>query len=197
MRKKELLGLSLLILGAVGIYFSAKQTPNKFEYLTATRDISPGDVVAAADFASSSMDLSKSASRYVSAGVQLAGHRALRRISRGEIIPRDALTSEIEIERRHLLTFTVGKSSSPHDLKVGDLVDIYFFSIPSGAALSEEIRLLKVAPKIRVHAIYVDENQVDGPLTISALFEERDSGEFMRLIATSRISLAQRFDDVA
>ena len=197
MRKKELLGLSLLLVGAVGIYFSAKQTPAKYEYLTATRDISPGDIVTSADFARSSMDLSKSAAKYVSAGVRLTGHRSLRRISRGEIIPRDALTREIEIERRHLLTFTVAKSSSPRTLKVGDLVDIYFFSISSGAALTEEIRLLKVAPKIRVHTISVDENQIDGPLTISALIEERNSTEYMTLIATSRIALVQRFDDVA
>ena len=196
MRKKELLGLLLLVIGVAGIYFSAKQSPAQYEYLTASRDISPGEIVVAQDFTQDSMSLSGAASRYVSAGVKLAGHRALRRITRGEIIPRDAFTSELEVEQRHLLTFTVAKSNLPRNLKVGNLIDIYFFSIPSGAALDGEIRLIKVANKIRVHTISFDENQIDSQVTISALFEASDSREYMRLIASSRIAVTQRFDDV-
>lgn len=196
MRKKELLGFLLLIIGACGIYFSAKQSPTQFEYLTASRDISPGEVVATQDFTRASMSLFGAAPRYVSADIKLAGHRSLRTIARGEIVPRDALTSMIEIEHRHLLTFTVAKSSLPHDLKVGDLIDIYFFSIPNGAAVDEEIQLLKIVPKIRVYGLATDENQIDGQVNISALFEASDSGEYMTLIATARIAVTQRFDDV-
>ncbi len=195
MRKKELLGLILLVLGGGGIYLSISSGPPKYLYLTAARDISPGQVVESQDFSQQSLHLATASSYYVSGSAPVIGHRALRRISRGELVPRDALSSTTEVEQRRLLTFTVAKSDLPLGLKIGDLIDIYFFTIPTGSSVTEEITLIDVMPRIRVQSIERDPNQVDSQVTISALFEASDSKDIMTLIATAKIALAQRFDD--
>ena len=195
MRKKELLGLILLVLGGGGIYLSVSNGPPQYLYLTAARDISPGQVVESQDFSLQSLHLAKASSHYVSGSAPVTGHRALRRISRGELVPRDALSSTTEVEQRRLLTFTVAKSDLPRGLKIGDLIDIYFFTIPTGSSVTEEIKLIDVRPRIRVQSIERDPNQVDSQVTISALFEASDSKDIMTLIATAKIALAQRFDD--
>ena len=195
MRKRELLGLSLLILGGGGIYLSASNGPPEYQYLTAAREISPGEIVGSQDFSEQSLHLAAASSHYVSGSAQVSGHRALRRMSRGELIPRDALSSKIEVEQRRLLTFTVSKADLPPGLKTGDLIDIYYFTIPTGSSVTEEIKLIKVTSRIRVHSITKDPNQFDGQVTISALFEASDAREIMGLIVTSKIALAQRFDD--
>ena len=195
MRKKELLGLILLVLGGGGIYLSVSNGPPQYLYLTAARDISPGQVVESQDFSQQSLHLATASSLYVSGSALVTGHRALRRISRGELVPRDALSSTTEVEQRHLLTFTVAKSDLPRGLKIGDLIDIYFFTIPTGSSVTEEIKLIDVKPRIRVQSIERDPNQVDSQVTISALFEASDSKDIMTLIATAKIALAQRFDD--
>lgn len=195
MRKKELLGLILLVLGGGGIYLSVSNGPPQYLYLTAARDISPGQVVESKDFSQQYLHLAKASSHYVSGSAPVTGHRALRRISRGELVPRDALSSTTEVEQRRLLTFTVAKSDLPLGLKIGDLIDIYFFTIPTGSSVTEEIKLIDVIPRIRVQSIERDPNQVDSQVTISALFEASDSEGIMTLIATAKIALAQRFDD--
>lgn len=111
------------------------------------------------------------------------------------VVPRDALSSTTEVEQRRLLTFTVAKSDLPLGLKIGDLIDIYFFTIPTGSSVTEEIKLIDVMPRIRVQSIERDPNQVNSQVTISALFEASDSKDIMTLIATAKIALAQRFDD--
>lgn len=195
MRKRELLGLILLLVGASGIYFSVRQAPPQYVYLTASRDISAGEVVASDDFARASLNLSNAAALYVSGDVELLGHRTLRKIARGEVVPRDAVTEVIEVEERQLITFTVEPMNFPAALTIGDVIDMYFFSIPTGSVDAEKVQLLRVLERIRVRSITKSENQIDGHVMISALFSKNDVRDVMTLIANSRITIAQRFDD--
>lgn len=195
MRKRELVGLVFLIIGASGVYLSVRQTPPQYIYLTASRDISVGEIVSAQDFTPDSLYLSNSDKKYVSGGVDLDGHRALRSITRGEIIPRAAFSSEIEIEERRLLTFVVAKSQAPKQLKSGDVIDLYFFSIPSNVALNEQVELITVVEEVRIREVEDDDAQFDGKITISALFNENQTRSIITLLANSSIAVAQRFDD--
>lgn len=195
MRKREILGLLFLVIGASGVFLTVRQAPPQFVYLTASRDISSGEIVKKSDFNQESLYLSRSAEHYISANAQINGHRALRRIGRGELVPRDSLTSQVEVEHRHLLTFKVSQSESPQNLAVGDLIDIYFFSVPSSGLLDEKAELIKVVRKVRIQYITSDKNRMDDRLTISALFDEDESEEVMTLISRSKISVSQRFDD--
>ena len=195
MRKREILGLLFLVIGASGVLLSVRQAPPQFVYLTAGRDISSGEIVKKADFNEESLYLSSSAERYISANAQISGHRALRRINRGELVPRDSLTSQVEVEYRHLLTFKVSQSESPQTLAEGDLIDIYFFSVPSSGLLEEKAELVKVVKKVRIQFISSDKNRMDDRLTISAFFDKEESEEVMTLITRSKIMVAQRFDD--
>lgn len=195
MRKRELVGLVFLIIGASGVYLSVRQTPPQYIYLTASRDISVGEIVSTQDFTSDSLFLSNADKKYVSGGVDLGGHRALRSITRGEIIPRAAFSSEIEIEERRLLTFVVAKSQAPKHLKSGDVIDLYFFSVPNNVALNEQVELITVVEQVRIREVGNDDAQFDGKITISALFNKNQTREIISLLTTSSIAVAQRFDD--
>lgn len=194
MRKRELVGLVFLIIGASGVYLSVRQTPPQYIYLTASRDISVGEIVSEQDFTPESLYLSNSENKYVSGSFDLDGHRALRSITRGEIIPRAAITSEIEVEERRLLTFVVAKSQAPEQLKSGDVIDLYFFSIPSNIALNEPAKLITVVEQVRIRAVENGQAQFDGKMTISALFDKNQTREIITLLANSSIAVAQRFD---
>lgn len=194
MRKRELIGVVFLIIGASGVFLSIRQSPPQFLYLTATRDIWPGEIVSSADFESQSLYLSDSGGKYVSGDVKLNGHKSVRMIARGEVIPRAAFTSQAKEENRRLLTFVVPKIQMPKSLKPGDLIDIYFFSIPDLQSSGEPSELDTVIEKIRVKSIDHDDAQLGGKVTISALFEEEKAREIMTLIARSTIAIAQRFD---
>jgi hypothetical protein len=195
MRKRELLGLIFLVLGATGVYLSVRHTPPQYVYLTAVRDIAPGEVVGDGDFLPESLFLSTSANLYVSGEFQLAGHRSLRKIARGEIIPRAALTSEPEIEERHLVTFSLPTAQSPDKLQSGTLIDIYFFKVSNQGALDEQFELTRVLPKVRIQSVHSQESQLAGELTISVLVDPKEAGEVLSLISSSRIFITQRFDD--
>lgn len=195
MRKRELLGLIFLVVGATGVYMSVRQTPPQYVYLTAARDISPGDVVENDDFQRESLFLSTSANQYVTGDIRLAGHRALRRIARGEVIPRAALTSEREIEERHLVTITLSASHIPEKLQAGSLIDIYFFSVSNRGALDEQFELAKLLTRARIHSIQAKDTQLDGQVTLSVFVDKKESGEVVSLITNARIAIAQRFDD--
>ena len=194
MRKREILGLVLLIAGASGIFLSVRQSPPQYVYLTAGRDIFPGEIVANSDFRTQSLYLASSASQYVSGDMKLQGHRSLRKISRGEVIPRDALTSESEIEERRLLTFQVSLSEAPPTLEVGDLIDIYFFSIAPTDIGGDQATLIDVVEKIRIKEISKGSEGLDGKVTISALFVQEIAPDVMTMLASAKISVAQRFD---
>lgn len=195
MRKRELLGLIFLVVGACGVYLSIQQSPPQYVYLTASRDISPGETVVKSDFTAHSFYLSTSGDKYISGKVDLAGHKAIRRIAKGEVIPRAAITTERRIETRHLLTFVLSKSRAPQALRAGDLIDIFFFSEANSLNSGEPIELMAVIEKITVKEIDKDDVQLDGKVTISALFDSERSSEIMTLIARSTISIAQRFDN--
>lgn len=194
MRKREILGLVLLIAGASGIFLSVRQSPPQYVYLTAGRDIFPGEIVANSDFRTQSLYLASSASQYVSGDMKLQGHRSLRKISRGEVIPRDALTSESEIEERRLVTFQVLLSEAPPTLEVGDLIDIYFFSIAPTDIGGDQATLIDVVEKIRIKEISKGSEGLDGKVTISALFVQEIAPDVMTMLASAKISVAQRFD---
>jgi hypothetical protein len=195
MRKREVLGLIFLVVGAVGVYISVRLTPPQYVYLTAGRDISPGEVIASDDFVRESLFLSTAGNKYVTGDFILAGHRALRKIARGEIIPRGALTSEREMEERHLVTFTIPTSHIPEKLQAGNLIDIYFFTVKNQGALDEKFELAKVLSKARIQSIQSKDGQLDGQVTISVLVDQKESGEIISLITNSRLAIAQRFDD--
>lgn len=194
MRKREILGLVLLITGASGIFLSVRQAPPQYVYLTAGRDIYPGEIVANSDFRTQSLYLASSALQYVSGDMKLQGHRSLRKISRGEVIPRDALTSESEIEQRRLLTFQVSLSEAPPALKVGDLVDIYFFSLEPTDTGVDQATLIDVVEKIRIKEMSKGSEGLDGKVTLSALFVQEIAPEVLKMLASAKVSVAQRFD---
>ena len=195
MRKRELFGLIFLVIGATGVFISVRQAPPQYVYLTASRDISPGEVVSSKDFLRDSLFLSNSADKYVTGDIKLVGYRALRKIARGEVVPRAALTSERELEERHLVTFTVPKTQIPANLQVGNLIDIYFFTTTNRGALDEQFDLTKVLTKVRVQSMQTKDVQIDGQVTISVLVDQKESSEVISLITSSRIAITQRFDD--
>ena len=195
MRKREILGLLFLVIGASGVFLSVRQAPPQYVYLTASRDISSGEIVKKSDFSRESLYLSSSATLYISANAKVSGHRALRRMSKGELVPRDSLTSQVEVEERHLLTFKVSQSESPQNLTSGDVIDIYFFSVPSSGVLDERVELVKIIQQIKIQDISIDKNRMDDRLTISALFDKDESEEVMTLITQCKISISQRFDN--
>ena len=196
MRKKEIVGLLFLIVGAAGIYLSVQRSAPEYIYLIAKRDITPGEIISSSDLVRKSMNLSESSNLYLSGDAKFQSRRTLRRIGSGEAIPRDALTAEVESESRRLITFSLPKNRVPSTLSSGDLADIYFFNNPEFSGNSEKISLIKIFEKIRVKSVDRQSTQLDGSVTLTAYLEESDAIEFATLLASSVLSLAQRFDDV-
>ena len=195
MRKREVLGIALLIFGSTGIFLSIKNATPQYVYLTAKRDISPGEILARNDFRSVSLYLADAAVEYVGAEVNLDSHRSLRRIKSGEIIPRDAITRSREIESRGLITFPVESSKIPTDLSKGSVIDLYFFSRATLGVQSEQTELVENFPRLRIQQISMPTGQLDGDSLISIFVAQSDVSRLLQLISTCSISISQRFDD--
>lgn len=195
MRKREILGLVLLLVGASGIFLSAKDSAPQNVYLTAKRDISPGEIVKKGDFREISLYLADSAGEYIGAEINLDSHRSLRKIKSGEIVPRDAISGATESESRRLVTFNVESSKIPPNLKEGSLIDLYFFSRPDLGTSSSQIELVESFLYLRIHEITLPTVQLDGNTLISVLVDEMDVARLLQLISTCAISISQRFDD--
>jgi hypothetical protein len=195
MRKREVVALIFLIVGAGGIFLSVKGTAPQYEYLTAKRDIFPGEILESGDFRGVTLNLSDAAVAYVSAETDLNSHRSLRKIKSGEIIPRDAISRIKDIESRRLVTLSIEREKFSVNLKKGALVDLYFFSKPTLDVIPKPIELVETFPQVRIHELSTPTAQLEEKALFSILVEDANVARILELISTCTLSLSQRFDD--
>lgn len=195
MRKKEIIGLLLLAVGAGGIYLSAQRSTPRYIYLTARHDIQQGDLVSDSDFVGTSLYLSDKGKYYITGDSRFTSRRSLRKIQLGEIVPRDAITAETEIEDRKLITFTVNETQTPAGIESGDLIDIHFMTTQDSAALERKIEPVKVFEKLRIKTISKSSTQLDGKFIVGVLIDGDLASEMVTLISKCSVVLVQRFDE--
>ena len=197
MRKKEIAGLVLLIVGAIGIYLSVQRSTPEYVFLTAKRNIAPGETISTADFVGKKLNLGEAASLYLGGDAKFRARRALRSINTGEVVPREAVTMEEFTETRRLIGFSVPNSKLPNGLKVGDLFDLYFFTQPQNNGSQSPVELARVYEKLRVFSLQKDSSQLDGKISLNAFIESTDVGEFLTYVERSSITIVKRFDETA
>lgn len=198
-RKRELAGLLLLVVGATGIYLSVERSAPTYIYLTAKRDISPGELVSSTDFSSAPFSLGRSAPQYISGDAKFNGRRSLRKIDSGELVPRNAITMEAAIEKRQLITFTIPAVRVSKNVNRNSVIDIYFFGsneVGGGVADESKPTVEKVFERVRIAAIERGSSQFDGDVSISILIESEKVLEFMTELSHSAVYVSERFDDV-
>ena len=197
MRKKEIAGLVLLIVGAIGIYLSVQRSTPEYVFLTAKRNITPGETISTTDFVGKKMNLGEAASLYLGGDAKFRARRALRSIKTGEVVPREAVTMDEFMETRRLIGFSVPNSKLPNGLKVGDLFDLYFFTQPQNNGSQSPVELARVYEKLRVFSLQKDSSQLDGKISLNAFIESTDVGEFLTYVERSSITIVKRFDETA
>ena len=195
MRKKELLGALLLSVGVVGIWFSVRDSLPPDVYFTTVRDLAAGEVVSSTDFQTIPLDLRGTGAHYISAKSKFSHHRVIRRIAKGEILPRDAISKRKDAEQRKQVTFTLLATKIPAGLKDGDLVDIYFFNVPSGGVTDSSVQLLKSYQKVQIDAVAKAEGQINGESTLTLLIDPGIVGEFLTYLASSETFLVRGSQD--
>lgn len=195
MRKKEFVGIGLVIIGAAGMLFSMRDLAPQSAYFVATHDVAPGEHLSSTDFNRIPLELREAATHYIGASAQFSNRKALRRIKKGEIIPRDAISQAESIEQRKQVTFALASSKIPQDLQSGDLVDIYFFKVPNRDLPNESVELLKSYEKVRVYSVSKSDSQFNGEQTVTLLLNPDDVREFLALLVFTELTLVKGLSD--
>ena len=195
MRKKEVIGAVFVIIGVAGMYLSTRDALPKYQYFAATRDLNAGETVAASDFQGIAIDLRAAANYYITANAKFSARRVLRKISKGELIPRDAISSATSPELRKEISFTLPSNKKPIGLKQGDLVDIYFFDVPTEGASEKSVSMLKVYQRIRILSIEKIPGQFNGEANATILLNPEDVSGFLTLLLGKDFWLSKGLDD--
>ena len=195
MRKRELLGALLLSVGVVGIWFSVRNPLPPDVYFTTIRDLAAGEVVSFTDFQAIPLDLRGAGAHYISAESKFSHHRVIRRIAKGEILPRDAISKRKDVERRKQVTFTLLATKIPAGLEDGDLVDIYFFNVPTAGVTDSSVQLLKSYQKVQIDAVAKAEGQINAESTLTLLIDPEIVGAFLTHLASSEPFLVKGSQD--
>ena len=195
MRKREIIGIGLLIVGAAGMFLSIRNSTPHSVYLVATRDVAPGAHVSATDFVKMPLDLRGASTYYISAAAKFSNRQSLRRIKKGEIIPRDAISEAESIEKRKEVPLTLTSSKIPPDLKSGDQVDIYFFKVPRDDLMNKTVELLKSYERVRIYSVTKPDGQFNGEVTATILINPEDVQRFLTLQVSSELLLVKSLDD--
>ena len=184
-----------MIIGVAGMYLSTRDSLPKYQYFTATRDFNAGEIVAASDFRGIAIDLRAATDHYITANSTFSARRVLRKISKGELIPRDAISSSTSPELRKEISFTLPSNKRPIGVKQGDLVDIYFFDVPTEGVIEKSVSMLKVYKQIQVHAIEKIQDQFNGETNMTILLNPEDVSDFLTLLLGKDFWLSKGFDD--
>ena len=195
MRKKEVIGAMFVIIGVAGMYLSTRDALPKYRYFTATRDLNAGETVAASDFHGIAIDLRAAADYYITANAKFSARRVLRKITKGELIPRDAISSSAIPELRKQISLTLPSNKRPIGLKQGDLVDIYFFDVPTEGTTEKPVRRLKVYQRVQIHSIEKIPGQFNGEVNVTILLNPEDVSDFLTLLLGKDFWLSKGFDD--
>jgi len=195
MRKKEVIGAMFVIIGVAGMYLSTRDALPKYQYFTATRDLNAGETVAASDFHGIAIDLRAAADYYITANAKFSARRVLRKIAKGELIPRDAISSSAIPELRKQISLTLPSNKRPIGLKQGDLVDIYFFDVPTEGTTEKPVRTLKVYQRVQIHSIEKIPGQFNGEVNVTILLNPEDVSDFLTLLLGKDFWLSKGFDD--
>ena len=195
MRKREIIGMGLLIVGAAGMLLSMRNSTPHSVYLVAARDVAPGAHISATDFVKMPLDLRGTSTNYISAAAKFSNRQSLRRIKKGEIIPRDAISKAESIEKRKEVTLTLTSSKIPPDLKSGDQVDIYFFKVPQDDLMNKTVELLKSYERVRIYSVTKPDGQFNGEVTATVLIYPEDVQRFLTLQVSSELLLVKSLDD--
>lgn len=195
MRKKEVIGAMFVIIGVAGMYLSTRDALPKYQYFTATRDLNAGETVAASDFHGIAIDLRAAADYYITANAKFSSRRVLRKITKGELIPRDAISSSALPELRKQISLTLPSNRRPIGLKQGDLVDIYFFDVPAEGTTEKSVRTLKIYQRVQIHSIEKIPGQFNGEVNVTILLNPEDVSDFLTLLLGKDFWLSKGFDD--
>ena len=195
MQKKEIFGAALLVVGIAGMFLSVRDTVPPDRYFTTTRDLAVGEIVSSSDFQVIPIDLRGAANHYISAESIFSNRQVLRKIAKGEILPRDAISKRKGLERRKQVTFTFLESKIPIGLRRGDLVDIYFFNAPRGGATDSPVQLLKKYETVQIDSVSKGEGQLNGEITVTLLVEPENVGEVLTFLASSEPFLVRGSHD--
>jgi hypothetical protein len=93
------------------------------------------------------------------------------------------------------VTFTLLATKIPAGLKDGDLVDIYFFSVPTAGVTDSSVQLLKSYQKVQIEAVAKVEGQINGESTLTLLIDPEIVGEFLTYLASSEPFLVKGSQD--
>ena len=146
------------------IFASADDTTSVW---AAKRAIPAGARITAADLTSARVRFTSddSAQQYVASASELEGLVALRQISVGEFVPKEAAGTQLDSERTEL-PLSVQAGRLPADLLVGDQVDIWVVPKAGDTAGSGQQTARRLWDKVRVV-------QVDSVKTVTSATARR------------------------
>jgi hypothetical protein len=117
--------------------------------LAVTRDLQPGLRLDDSDVATRRVSLDDGLEHYVAAGSPIDGYVVTRRVSEGELLPREAIAPSRDIadaDDLRWVTLAVPSEERPSGLSEGDLVDVWVAPLDSAEAGSTAERLAEAVP---------------------------------------------------
>ncbi|CAB4660288.1 MAG: hypothetical protein F2704_05985 [Actinobacteria bacterium] len=108
----------------------------------------PGKNLSGKELVQVKVSLSSLSPSYISGRVNLSGFRVLRNVRAGELIPADALTSNVDSLEIVAVPLSVQSADLPSDLQMGEIVNIYHVG---DSRLAKEIG----PPELILSSVYV------------------------------------------
>ena len=131
------MGLALFIIAISAGSLIAKEA-NRTVYVWASNgELAPGNTIASTDLKAVSVLLPESAKNYISVNAQLVGAIVMHRISTGDLIPVNAISTDSQKLGQRAVPLTVEITDLPADLQRGEVIDIYAIPNSSQKSISE------------------------------------------------------------
>ncbi len=187
---RSFFALALIALSLVSASLIVKEAGKSDSMWAARTNISPGELFSSANLVEVPVLLKSTSPHYFHTSESIFGLTAVRTISSGDLIPRQATSRIANVLDYRSVPLQVTKNDLPNDLMTGERVDIYALPTRTGIAGSEE-QVVEVAHAIPVESIDLKARDLGGAIGVVVRMSSENILNFFGDTANSRIVLVR------
>ncbi|MFM6939390.1 MAG: hypothetical protein ACKOUD_02065 [Rhodoluna sp.] len=147
-RRNFALGLLLIAVSAIGVWWTVESNNKTNEYLIAAQAVSSGSTVSSSSFRAVKMNLEGSSDLYLKPGDLPPSAFLLVNVEAGQLIPKNLVSTAV-IDARKPVVVT-SKMPLPSTVKAGDFVDVWVSKATSNNVLLPSVQLVLGAEIVEI-----------------------------------------------
>ena len=159
-RRKIALGLVLVILSGLGVWWTIRVNNHTDEYLIADQPAASGSEISSASFHTARMNLGDSGKLYLRPGELTGSAYLLIGVDAGQLIPKSLIASKALDERVPVVISS--RMPLPAKVRVGDLVDVWVSKLTANNQYAKPVQVVidaEIADIVQTSGIMSDQSQ--------------------------------------